>query len=550
MAKHIWGLGFNEYSVRRFYPRKLHVPNKEMEMFHNTYGIPPPAILESTLCRGDPRATDFGFMRVHTIMETMGEYMMKTNCRKPFDRYYGFLCFRHLLHTTCLCGLGEFYDRIRLLRLLQQGADWGDLFKLVANEALNNAEKATKDAASFEEFCKIFVDSRFIGRLGPGEFAAAILISLWQDRGSFLILCLRGLLPGCSLLLLITLKLLPLHPDKETVHEATFFLQHLVLRLYLVGSHRDRQILQYIFLATQQMLVSVFEPDTLFVGPEDSRMVSQAYSGLLSVWQQDGSSTRNVPVKLMDALSGDVVGLSTFNPSATTGELIDVAGTSLKFLWLLLEHRGRVPTLEHAWVKRYCSGLFQFIWVIEKRISGQEARHRLAQMLADTEIISLAGRVVLFALDPENGFRNVNHTNEPDTTLEDLSKIGGAIKKSVITAPELFADSKLEWAKVLAYLESSREIGTGQQTERARYIRDTLEAWAGHSSALKDKYYEPQKCAHPRCARLLTCEKALRLHYRCGRCNQAAYCDSTCQTTHWQLATSQSHKLECKPSSG
>ncbi|KAG9087358.1 hypothetical protein FS749_002968, partial [Ceratobasidium sp. UAMH 11750] len=362
MAEHIWGPVFNKYSTRGFHPRIIDISDEDIENFHKICkGIPPPAILESNLCRSDPRASDYRVMRVDSIMDAMGGYMMTVNCRKLFKHYYGFLCFRHLLHTICLVSLNETQTPATLLKSLNQGASWNDLCKLVAFEALNKGEKAAGDAASFQQFCGFFAGSRFLGDLHPGVFAAAILIPLWEDRDSFLTLCLRGLLPGCSLLLLIVLKLLPLHPDKELVYRNTFFLQHLVLRLYLVGSHRDRQILQHIYMATQQMLVSVFEPNTLFVSPEDSRTVSQAYSGLLFVWQQDGSSTKNIPVKFMDALSGDVLSLSTFNPLATTEELIDVIHTSLKFLWLLLEHRGRVPVVEHAWARRYGTGMFQFI---------------------------------------------------------------------------------------------------------------------------------------------------------------------------------------------
>ncbi|KAG8689914.1 hypothetical protein FRC09_012204, partial [Ceratobasidium sp. 395] len=103
---------------------------------------------------------------------------------------------------------------------LHPDAEWSDLSNLMTIEASNEAQRATEDAALFGEFCDIFTSHEFLGSpstadLTPGELAGYIGAILWKDCDSLLTLCVRGLLPGFSLLLLVLLKLLQIYPNKE-----------------------------------------------------------------------------------------------------------------------------------------------------------------------------------------------------------------------------------------------------------------------------------------------------------------------------------------------
>ncbi|KAG9083300.1 hypothetical protein FS749_006143, partial [Ceratobasidium sp. UAMH 11750] len=127
-----------------------------------------------------------------------------------FKHYYGCLCVHCLFHITCLAVLRETKTMDVFLETLDRGASWNGMSRAAAFAALNRVGEATMDAASLEDFCKIFTRPCFFvdGREAVC-FAISIAAILWSDRDNFLILYQRGLLPGCALLLLAALKLLP-----------------------------------------------------------------------------------------------------------------------------------------------------------------------------------------------------------------------------------------------------------------------------------------------------------------------------------------------------
>ncbi|KAG8785624.1 hypothetical protein FRC12_017350 [Ceratobasidium sp. 428] len=269
------------------------------------------------------------------------------------------------------------------------------------------------------------------------------------------------------------------------------------------------------------------DPDDLFLTPEDSNLVRRAYSGLLLVWQQGGLDTKSIPIVFMNDLTGHVMAAWTSNPSATGCELIHLAATSLEFVWLLFEHRGQITATEHSELMGYGSNILQVVRAIDQRISSKDQRYKMAQMLTVTETVGLAGRLVLSALDQGNKLQN---TDKHKKLLKEISLMEGAIKKSAAAAPELFTDSKFEWAKVFAYLESlvAQITELEPNKEKTQYIRLAFKTWSRHASVLRDAQ-ESQKCAHPRCAQSDTREMALRVRYICERCGSAAYCNLNCQ---------------------
>ncbi|KAG8777663.1 hypothetical protein FRC12_000264 [Ceratobasidium sp. 428] len=269
------------------------------------------------------------------------------------------------------------------------------------------------------------------------------------------------------------------------------------------------------------------DPDDLFLTPEDSNLVRRAYSGLLLVWRRGGLDTKSIPIVFMNNLAGHVMAAWTSNPSATVCELIRLAATSLEFVWLLFEHRGQITATEHSQLMGYGSHILQVVRAIDQRISSKEQRYKMAQMLTITETVGLAGRLVLSALDQGNKLQN---TDKHKKLLKEISLMEGAIKKSAAAAPELFTDSKLEWAKVFLHLESLAAQITELEPnkEKTQYIRLAFKTWSRHASVLQDAQ-EVQKCAHPHCAQSDTREMALRVRYICERCGSAAYCNLNCQ---------------------
>ncbi|KAG8692841.1 hypothetical protein FRC09_010916 [Ceratobasidium sp. 395] len=175
----------------------------------------------------------------------------------------------------------------------------------------------------------------------------------------------------------------------------------------------------------------------------------------------------------------------------------------------------------------YGSHILRIIRAIDEHISSKDQRYEMAQMLSKTEVIGLTGRLVLSA--PYQG-DELQNTDKYKKLLKEISLMESAIKKSAVAAPELFTDSKIEWAKVFSHLEIlyTQITELEPNKDKTQYIQLAMETWSRHASVLQDAQ-ESQKCAHPRCAQSDTREMALRVRYICERCGSAAYCDLGCQ---------------------
>ncbi|KAG8785620.1 hypothetical protein FRC12_017346, partial [Ceratobasidium sp. 428] len=400
-----WGSVFAKYSTQKFNPIPFNIPESGDKNLYKLSRTPPVTLLESRLHKGDPRRANGCPMSFCDIFSAMEQYLTTTRCdRNVFAHYYGFLCFRHLLHLFCYVILQRTRTPVTYFDNLHPDAEWGNLSNLMIIEALNEAAKIVEDLALVNEFHGVFTSREFLGSMSdrtPGTLAEFIITLLWYDRDSLLTLCVRGLLPGFSLLLLVLLKLLAIYPDKESFHRCTYLGEILILRSYPVGSHCDRRILQGVYRLGCKEMYETSRPDAdhLFVGPDDAKTFYQAYSGLLFVWRQNGFNTKSVSINLMNDLAGAVAFSTSKLRPVVADELIDVTTTCFNFLWLLLEHRDRIAAVEHSLFVQHSSNLLHILRTTNRCVSSKDQRLKIAQMLADTEIISLAGRLVLLVLD-------------------------------------------------------------------------------------------------------------------------------------------------------
>ncbi|KAG8722162.1 hypothetical protein FRC08_006276 [Ceratobasidium sp. 394] len=446
----IWGPKFDEYSRRMFDPRISGTQSKDIKIFYHKLNVCPLDAVENSLCKCDPRIGTAGLMDLNSVTYTLFTYLPESGSRYVFENYYGFLCIRHLLHITCLCVLRGTNSLDQLLESLDQNAGWGDLAQAVASKALDTA---TSGVASTEEICRIIVSSSFVTYPDGREDCYLLLITLLgPDRGRLIELYLSGMLPGFSLFLLAIWKSLPSDPEKA--YAGIMFLQDLSLRLYLVGPHQDRQLLQPVCMRTLQkipILTSKFKYFEESDGQQLTHTMFQAYPRLLLGWRQDLSKAEEIPIDLICPVAVYVLLAVPLNGSHAEGA-IETARTSLQVLWLLFERSGRIPVADHSKLRPYAAFIFGYLKVIhENVISTKRDQYRFAQMLADVEIVGLLGRFSLLVLDEGNEFQNLEHA---DTMYETLLDLRHPIYRSTSVAPELFHDSAIEWVKVVAQLGS------------------------------------------------------------------------------------------------
>ncbi|KAG9087477.1 hypothetical protein FS749_002894 [Ceratobasidium sp. UAMH 11750] len=545
--ENIWGLEFDQYSRQKFEPRAIKLSEEEVRSFIEVHKVLPLEYGENALRIFDPRDPTLGEVTTGVPLgdqiNRLWEYMSLSDSKEQvFRYYYGFLCVRHLLYTTCFTIVEKMHSTDRVLGSLHPDASWSDWCQAMTIEALDIVAEVMTDIDLFEEFCKLFTQSRtFISDSSGSETKTPLLISaLWDHRESFLTLCSHGLLPGCTLLLAL-LKLLSIYSKRDSVRTQLVYLQDLGFRLYLVGSHRDRQILHFVCTAATQKGIDCGGENKRVKSPEDSRTIAQAYYGLFLVSQQ-GADTKSLSIDFMGHLTGFVLHTTGWNPSATVDEMIGVGYAALQFLWLFLQHRGRIPAEDHHKVRFFATSMFGFFGYLQrKHISTREQQYRFAEMLTQAEIVALTGRVILLVIEEGNEFQDLELL---DRTIEEMSELEDPINKSAAVAPELFLDSKLEWAKVSIQVKAFAEMtNLNLSDEKIRYLAGLFEGWERYTGMRRDYNNGPWKCMYPRCFQFsLTEPKSM-----CGRCKEAVYCDSACQHGHWQLATSESHRLKCRP---
>ncbi|KAG9081585.1 hypothetical protein FS749_007558 [Ceratobasidium sp. UAMH 11750] len=404
MAEHIWGPPFSQYSKRKFMPHESRVSQDDAEKFFKIHGVPPPSITENSLYLLGAGAELPDPTDLQSTILALWKYMVATK-EKSYSilkHYYGFLYIRLLIHLTCVTVLRETGALERTPGILRPNSTHKDIFQAVAFLALDIAGKASANPTSLTEFCEIFACPSFLSdKAARGLLSSIIIPEIWGERDMFLKLCANGLLPGCSLFFLATHSVLSHEPGITSVNILYLHLQDLGLRLYLAGSHRDREILLPVCMTAIEKLLRWPTDSNRFLHAEDSRTLFQSYSGLLFVWQQDGRSAKTLPIGFIGHLVAFVLHMSGFNPSATPREHIETERTALRFLWLIFEHRGRIPAAEHSYLRYSAVPTFSYLWFIQKCISTQAEQYEFARMLTDVEVIGLAGRILLLIMAEE-----------------------------------------------------------------------------------------------------------------------------------------------------
>ncbi|KAG9126152.1 hypothetical protein FRC07_004671 [Ceratobasidium sp. 392] len=521
----LWGPELEQYS-RTFNPQLLpDMPNRDIAYFYNEHKVLPLTSVHNSLCRSDPRTDALGFtgIKLTNMIEMLQKYLAASQHTNVFKNYYGFLCVRNLIHITCLGVLRETNTLDRIVESLHPKADWSSMAQTVAFAALDTAADALRNDSLLLEFYRIFTRSCFVldSATGVANISALARI-LWDDRGSFLTLCLRGHLPGCTLLLTAIMRLLP------------------------TGSQEERwQILPRVCILVDDKNTTSPTIDK-FVNQEDTNTIAKAYFGLLVLWRQDRLSAKSASIRLMTQLAGFVINKLARDPSVATQDLMDIVSTSVQFFWLLLEQRGQVSSAEHSEMKDYANAIYISLEFMLKECGPRrDERYKFAQLIADGEIASLAGRIVLSAAtEISTSQREIRQ----DPTLERLVGLKDVFAAAASTAPELFHESSIEWNKVSAHggvLTELKLIGLeGEASETAHYVAGILNTWSQYGRSLKFDI-PPEACWYPRCIGPATFKKMLKVRHTCGRCNVVAYCDARCQRAHWDLATTDSHRLAC-----
>ncbi|QRV95163.1 hypothetical protein RhiJN_23181 [Ceratobasidium sp. AG-Ba] len=520
----------DEYSLN-FDPHPRPLQAEKLSHLVGTSGPLPLDIMESSLYYDDPRNEKFTRhnISVDKLMAMIRSYLV-THPSRLFKNYYGFICVRHAIHITCLEVLHATGILEEVSIALPRSANWAEMSRDIAFAALDRAANALSIPESYRSLCRIFTKPGVFRHPNARQEIPHALSFIWDDRDSFTLLYSRGLLPGCALLLLASLTILRTNTSEVNSYRGGLLhLEDLAFRIYLVGSPRDRQVLAPVCVAPISENLLWRDDIKRFVNSSDTRVISTAYSGLLSLWEKDRSNSYKVPVDLMHQLAAFVRDMAEFDPSVTCNDLTDIAYTSLKFLWLIFDYGVTISEEDYPGIRRYAANRIWLIRTIQlERNPTQEEQYYLAQMLAEIDIISLVGRVMLLMSYKGNLLRN---TQRIDMMLEELYLLTTTITRSIAVAPHLLLDWQFEWLKVqMHFVLLLEDICVDIDPASKTMLENMSRMWAHFGQSLSpDRNLPAYECANPRCYRKRTPGRLLRKNYVCGRCCNVSYCDQHCQ---------------------
>ncbi|QRV95175.1 hypothetical protein RhiJN_23193 [Ceratobasidium sp. AG-Ba] len=498
-----WGPTFAEYSKRPFNPERTELSSKDAKKFFTRYGVLPLGSLESLLYEADPRRdfASFKVPKLSDILKIVQAYMDVTS-DKVFHNYYGFLCFRHLLHSTCLAVLKETGLLVQMHDTLRRFKSWESMASAVAYQVLELAGAAAAGGkAELDKLDPIFDSPNCAINTYHGDTNLLMITDiLWEDRDSLLTLTLNGLLPGIGVLLMLVG--FHMFPQVTSTRSLDFlYLQDLASRLYLIGSLRDRQICMLLCGTGMERGLEWKYGEQRFVSADDSHKVANAYLRLFEVYSDHRESLPIIPVAFMHYIYNFVQQVVAQNPSVPIYELIEVAHTSLKFLWLFFEVLENLKVNLHLPTRAYATFCFFSLGFIQKRLQSPEDQYMLVEVLSGAEFVALAGRVLLLVTAEAN---DCEFMDGLDMLIAILGQLDSTVSRSVGTAPSLFAGSGVEHAKVAHQIKLSEALQPSRSRSNSGLkglLNKMIRTWSQFDGSLGDNIAgNPyQGCAYPRC---------------------------------------------------
>ncbi|QRV95188.1 hypothetical protein RhiJN_23206 [Ceratobasidium sp. AG-Ba] len=501
----IWGPLYTQYSQKSFEPQTSEVSQDQEDQFYDQHKVPHIGIIENWLCDYDPSCPDPTALGTRGTLETIGGYMLAANTPYVPKHYHGFLCIRYLLHSAALSYIERAEQLDEFFTSLPDEAEWTYECEAAAFTALDIIAEETRNTDSFEDFCRKEQQGAVLMMdIERGGMNGSLLIDvLWQDRSSLMALHSRGLLPGIAIMLYMAWNL-PQATLYEERQDSAFLLQELILRICLVGSHRDRQILQPLLIYA----VKISPPPRAdrsvhFINSEDSAFIRRAYSGLVYVWQQSAPIIRVVNITLMTCLTELTMYTSLSDPATTIEEHIDMIGVAILLAWLILEHRGQVAQNEYAEIWLFCIITLRWLRFIDAQDDLTEAHWRkLAKMISESQLVGLLGRLILLPWTEGGG---LEYATEFEIFLERINSFEEILGDAVAAAPDLFEELRLEWIKTASGLGIRSLLQPDMLHLSAMKASRT---WEKYLTALPPPRLGAQLCSYPRCIRPHTRETA------------------------------------------
>ncbi|QRV94421.1 MYND Zn-finger protein [Ceratobasidium sp. AG-Ba] len=502
------------------------------EEFSRKYNIPSLARLEATvyaLVSSRSRCLD-SVPWQEDIMSMVNGYLRGSG-GTIFGRYYGYLLVRYYIHLSLL----EMFQRTAFseefhesLAKLEHYEDKTQAMAMVLVEKIGVTSREQRKEALIVE----------CGRAFEGGILLSLLRSIWEDRGSFLTLCARGCLPGSAAILFGFYSWVPGQSEHEHANYL-IMITELYLRLFLVGSNRDRQIPLVYSSSVLDRIFSTRRDFNFFdaVDKADEKALIQAHSDLVFTLEHNLEFAHSLSIDTLSLLCHCVNKIPSLSCTSPVNDLAKIFLGSLRYFWIVL-CRPCIPgaVTDTLYMMTRTLAMIEFTC---KRRGGVD---EWVQMLLDCDYISMIGRALMLGIQFGDGV----------AIMEWICVAHDTLKPGLVaftrSSHQLFQESILAWLKLFSYLNLTA-LGLQDCKLNPRFVdfvRAVMKVWRLIGLSLVDKHcILGWECANPRCCLVLDDVWTPLVRYQCDKCRRVTYCSIHCQRIHWNEPGGDSHMNKC-----
>ncbi|CAE7083550.1 unnamed protein product [Rhizoctonia solani] len=556
-----WGPTLSQY-MPAFGERVADSFNNYMANEENVFEIPngliPLDLLETALAVSE-NMHKIGFQRgdkvFPVLMSTLRAYS-KLDKGGVFQNYYGFLCVRHLIRMVCISAMRQCKRFDIFLTGIKSDEPWPEVTDRLAASSLESMIAALCSENTT-------VVANLLGILSQGGHAFVIdgglsyddveflILALWKDRKSLILLRLCGLLPGLPALLFVLGEMTVLSKS-SIIKRPWLALEDIIFRCYVGDtSNPEREILRQLCIHIESFVLSRYHAISIDYEPadkDDPRTVAEAYCTVFTP-PMDLSLTSVIQLDISTMLFRwvlDLLGWQSKRPLAGEDLVPHIIKSAMARLTLEIDQELSRPMTPNrrAFTNRYASEVFIYTssLVLQKKIPTKSVQQTLVQMLVDFDFHGVAGRVLMLVTRETS-----NQPPSFDKLYTCFSQMNKAFNLLPDPPPEQLASIALIWRKVfLALMQHQQSSLTPTPPE---LIGEAMEAWDMLRPPTVKRPPDLFECMNPRCSLRVIYAGPPEACILCEECEKVTYCSPRCQKIHWTLHTSDAHRLKCQQDS-
>ncbi|CAE6533086.1 unnamed protein product [Rhizoctonia solani] len=552
-----WGPTLHEY-MPVFEERLGESLDKYMANEEAVFEVPndliPLNLLETALAVGE-NMHKVGFQRgdkVFPVLVSAIRGYTKLHKGGIFGHYYGFLCVRHLIRMVCISAMRQCKRFDIFLAGVQSDAPWQDVTESLAASSLDSmiAVLCSENTAVIENLLGILSQGGRAFVIDGGlsyDDVEFLILTLWKDRKSLLLLRSCGLLPGLPALLFV-LGEMTILSKSSIIQRPWLALEDIIFRCYIGDTNNlERTILRQLCVYIESYVLNRYRAISIDYEPadkEDPRIVAEAYCTVFTPPMELSLA----PIVQLDIATMlfrwvlELLGWQSRGPLVGEDLVPHVIKSAMARLTLEIDREvsGPMTPNRRAFTNRYAGEVFGYTssLVLQEQIPTSNVKEALVQMFMDFDFHEVAGRVLMLV---------TRETSNQPPSFDELRTSFRQMNKAFAALPspssEQLASIAILWRKVFLNLMYHQQSSL-TRTPRG-LIGEAMEAWDMLRPPSVKRPPDLFECMNPRCAIRVIYMGSPEACILCEECEKMTYCSPRCQQIHWSLDTSDAHRLKC-----